>query len=391
MKKVLSFILIVLISTTSFAGKIETVIVEGYGATVESAQANAGKAAVSQVVGMYTVSSSAVKNRQLIKDEVLSYSNGYIKTFQVIDTKKESGLYIVEAKVEVELGKLTQILGKLNIALKNVGNIDFKVKTKQAFSSTNNFKKMVDEIVLNPIIIDQSAYSLYIHSIEPFDEELFEKVKKGYRFLRGDRKAYKNGDLLPFIIKFKAGLSQEYFESVKEFYEKTSVKTYNNCKVKNIFCLYKLGSNKVGKYSAYEHAKPAGYKFSQNNYKVLKNKLKQLGAPSKPSFNFKLKDVNGDEIGVIVLSGRYAKPTSHPDSDYGGTSYSSSPILYHQRGSKKWSNRKKTIARTLASGSSTQQKPGYLISNNEELSVVVLLSESDASQINQIELAINWE
>jgi len=42
MKKILSFILITLISTTSFAGKIETVIVEGYGATVESAQANAG-------------------------------------------------------------------------------------------------------------------------------------------------------------------------------------------------------------------------------------------------------------------------------------------------------------------------------------------------------------
>ena len=198
MTKILSFILIALISTTILADKAETVIVEGFGATVESAQANAGKAAVSQVVGMYTVSSSAVENRQLIKDEVLSYSNGYIKTFQVIDTKKESGLYIVEAKVEVELGKLTQILGKLNIALKNVGNIDFKVKTKQAFSSTNNFKKMVDEIVLNPIIIDQSAYSLYIHSIEPFDEELFDSgVRYGFRYLSGDEKAYKNGDLLP--------------------------------------------------------------------------------------------------------------------------------------------------------------------------------------------------
>jgi hypothetical protein len=376
MKKILSFILIVLISTTPFAGKVETVIVEGFGATVESAQANAGKAAVSQVVGMYTVSSSAVENRQLIKDEVLSYSNGYIKTFQVIDTKKESGLYIVEAKVEVELGKLTQILGKLNIALKNVGNIDFKVKTKQAFSSTNNFKKMVDEIVLNPIIIDQSAYSLYIHSIEPFDEELFDR-KAGYefRYPSGDEKDYKNGDLLPFIIKFKAGLSQEYFESVKEFYEKTSVKTYNNCKVKNIFCLYKLGSNKVGRSSVYEHAKSAGYKFSKNNYRVLENKLKQLEV-MKPSFSFKLKDVNGDEIGVISKS-RLGYSTG----------YSSTKILYHQNGSKKWTDSNSVYGSTLAIGLDDD----YFISNNKELSVVVLLSESDASQINQIELAINWE
>jgi hypothetical protein len=211
---------------------------------------------------------------------------------------------------------------------------------------------MFDKIVIEPVL-NSSAYLLNVDSIEPFDEELFDrKVGYSFRSRSGDEKDYKNGDLLPFIIKFKAGLSQEYFESVKEFYEKTSVKTYNNCKVKNIFCLYKLGSNKVGKYSAYEHAKSAGYKFSKTNYKVLKNRLEQLGAANNPSFNFKLKDVNGDEIGVIVLTGRYTKPYTWQNRSNGGSSYSSTSILYHQSGSKQWTNRRHTTARTLASGAS---------------------------------------
>jgi hypothetical protein len=110
----------------------------------------------------------------------------------------------------------------------------------------------------------------------------------------------------------------------------------------------------------------------------------------KPSFSFKLKDVNGDEIGVIVLTGRYSKPYTWQNRSNGGSSYSSTSILYHQSGSKQWTNRRHTTARTLASGASVLRNPTHLIFNNVELSVVVLLSESDASQIEQIEFSINW-
>ena len=88
MKKILSFILIALMATTSFAGKVETVIVEGLGVSIESARENAAKNALGQVVGMYTVSDSVVKNRKLIKDEVLSYSNGFISKYLQLSSRE---------------------------------------------------------------------------------------------------------------------------------------------------------------------------------------------------------------------------------------------------------------------------------------------------------------
>ena len=51
------------------------------------------------------------------------------------------------------------MLGKLNIALKNVNNVEFKVKAKQAFSSSKNFGKLFDEVVLIPIVSNQNIHS----------------------------------------------------------------------------------------------------------------------------------------------------------------------------------------------------------------------------------------
>ncbi len=394
MKKILSFILIVLISTTPFAGKVETVIVEGFGATVESAQANAGKAAVSQVVGMYTVSSSAVENRQLIKDEVLSYSNGYIKTFQVIDTKKESGLYIVEAKVKVELGKLTQILGKLNIALKNVGNTGFKLRAKQDFASIKDFKKMFDKIVIEPVL-NSSAYLLNVDSIEPY-EEVFNSQGVQYRFIDDwdQKNAYENGDLMPYIIKFKSSLNKEYFESVAEFYEKSSIKTssikgLSKCSYKKRYsCLAVLKPKGMNKYSDFKSAKVVGYQFSAKNARIIQSKLKKINKEKEYSLRFKLKDVNNNEIGSIIIGDRYMMPSKYHQRGR-KTDYSSSAVLYYQ--GKGY--RDKTISdrvSALISGGLDMRRMNLSLMNSEELAVVVLLSESDVSQIENIELTANW-
>ena len=59
----------------------QTVLVKGYGDTIEAARLNAGKIAIEEVVGSYVVSETIVKNRKLITDGILSYSNGYIKSF----------------------------------------------------------------------------------------------------------------------------------------------------------------------------------------------------------------------------------------------------------------------------------------------------------------------
>jgi hypothetical protein len=374
-RKILSFILIALIATTSFAGKIETVIVEGYGATVESAQANAGKAAVSQVVGMYTVSSSAIENRKLIKDEVLSYSNGYIKTFKVIDTKQQDGLYVVEAKVEVEIGKLTQMLGKLNIALKNVNNVEFKVKTKQAFASSKNFAKLFDEVVLIPIVSNQNIHSLEVLSMELFDEEsVGRNTGSLYQFGNNSyyREKYDNGELLPFLIKFKSTLSDEYVSSVAKLLQKTARGIRENCRGSEILCIKTIKSN--GKINS------VGFKFSKVNNRLIANRLSHVD--SYFVYKFKLVDKAGDEIGVLVQAA--TSSVSFRNDFIGPVSpsnfVSSNQFLY---GSSSGLPLKESVV-----GIDIKKSSLSLVTNDQIFATIILLSEEDAERVDKIEFSV---
>jgi|LWDU01.1.fsa_nt_gi hypothetical protein len=375
MKKILSFILITLISTTSFAGKIETVIVEGYGATVESAQANAGKAAVSQVVGMYTVSSSAVENRKLIKDEVLSYSNGYIKTFKVIDTKQQDGLYIVEAKVEVEIGKLTQMLGKLNIALKNVNNVEFKVKAKQAFSSSKNFGKLFDEVVLIPIVSNQNIHSLEVLSMDLFDDESVGGNSDSlYQFGNNSyyKEKYYNGKLLPFLIKFKSTLSDEYVSSVAKLLQKTARGIRENCRENEILCIKTIKSN--GKINS------VGFKFSKVNNRLIVNRLSHINI--RFAYKFKLVDEIGDEIGALI-QGENHDFTSGKDfiGSVAPSDFISSKQYVH--GNNSGLSLIESVGGIVTKGSSLS-----LIVNDQIFATIVLLSEEDAERVDKIEFSV---
>ncbi len=86
---ILSFVIVcfvmVFLSTTNVRaeGKIEKVVVSGSGLSEDKAIQSASKTAIQQVVGMYVVSDTVMQNRELIKDEVFSQSNAYIKTFKV--------------------------------------------------------------------------------------------------------------------------------------------------------------------------------------------------------------------------------------------------------------------------------------------------------------------
>lgn len=77
----LSFLLI--LSTTVIHAeepeKTEKVVATGYGVNADKAKENAVRNAVEQVIGTYVTSDTIVKNSQLVKDEILSFSGGYVK------------------------------------------------------------------------------------------------------------------------------------------------------------------------------------------------------------------------------------------------------------------------------------------------------------------------
>lgn len=101
--------------------RIEKVIVSGIGIDMDKAKQNAIRNAVEQVIGSYISSDTMVQNSVVLKDEVLSYSGGYVKDMKIISQEKnDDGLYSAKIEANVISTKLKRKLESLNIATKRI-------------------------------------------------------------------------------------------------------------------------------------------------------------------------------------------------------------------------------------------------------------------------------
>jgi len=98
-----------------------TVVVSGIGVDEEGALRNAWSNAVRQAVGSLISSETLVQNDQVIKDEVLVYSDGLVvKTERLSGGKRDDGLFEVSIRALVETKKLQERLEGAKITVSNV-------------------------------------------------------------------------------------------------------------------------------------------------------------------------------------------------------------------------------------------------------------------------------
>lgn len=228
MKKILlGLFLNTILVLNVLAGEIETkkVISTGVGLTETDALKDATRNAVQQVVGAYILSDTYSKNSQIIKDNILVNSNGYVKTFNVISqSKDDNGLFRIEAEIEVEVSPVTKRLGELNIALKDVSKVEVKAISLDKIQSVKDFKAMFYEIILKPIKENKKIYDIKIgelKNVEKFPEKLFYSTRSGDS--ESINKA-NQGESLPFILSFSVDFDKDYIRSVEDFLKKASSK-----------------------------------------------------------------------------------------------------------------------------------------------------------------------
>jgi hypothetical protein len=101
--------------------KTMKVIVTGIGADTAAARLNAIRNAVEQAIGVYVSADTLVKNHALLKDEILSYSGGYVRDSRIVSEERgRDGLIAVTIEADVVASKLKRKLEFLNIAVRNV-------------------------------------------------------------------------------------------------------------------------------------------------------------------------------------------------------------------------------------------------------------------------------
>ena len=122
-----------------------SVTAEGIGATADEALKDAFRNAVRQVVGAVVDGETLVNNDDVIKEQVLTYSNGFIKSYKEIATSKriENGLYRVTIMADVQRQDVIEKLKAANVTTTDVNGKDLFAKVVTATEAKNNATQLL--------------------------------------------------------------------------------------------------------------------------------------------------------------------------------------------------------------------------------------------------------
>jgi len=101
--------------------RVFVVEVESTASTIEAARKEAFKLAVAKAVGSLVVSEREIRNNELIRDDILMYSSGYVEDYEFKSETQVGSLYRVVALVWVSESKIAD---RLQISKKAAGQVD---------------------------------------------------------------------------------------------------------------------------------------------------------------------------------------------------------------------------------------------------------------------------
>lgn len=146
LKFLILFVLLNFSSVLSQNDKTVTLTVSAQGQTISEAKQNALRDAIEQAFGTFISSYTEILNDELVKDEIVSVSNGNIQDYDVIsEVELPSGGYATTLKATVSITKLSSFVES------NGGKIEFKgslfaFNVKQQILNEENEVKAIKDL-----------------------------------------------------------------------------------------------------------------------------------------------------------------------------------------------------------------------------------------------------
>ena len=123
-----------------------TLVVNGQGKTPDDAKQSALRNAIEQAFGTFISSKTDILNDQLIKDEIVSVSNGNIQKFEILsEGQMTDGSYYSTLKATVSGSKLTSFCESKGISVEFKGAL-FSFNIKQQIINEENELKAIQDI-----------------------------------------------------------------------------------------------------------------------------------------------------------------------------------------------------------------------------------------------------
>jgi len=139
--------------------KTVTLVVSGQGKTQDEAKQNALRSAIEQAFGTFISSKTEILNDNLVKDEIVSVSNGNIQKFEVIsEVQIPDGGYATSLKATVSITKLTSFVESKGIVAEFKGSLFAFNINQQILNETNETKAIKEIIEITYSILNKSFY-----------------------------------------------------------------------------------------------------------------------------------------------------------------------------------------------------------------------------------------
>jgi hypothetical protein len=136
--------------------KTVTMSVLGQGTNLEQARANALRNAIEQTYGAFVSSNTAILNDNLVKEEVITLSNGSVKKYEIINERSlPDGSFFSNLKVEVSINNLVSYVQQKGANVSFDGNLfAYNVKQREFYKQSelkvvNNTKPLLLKYLSN--------------------------------------------------------------------------------------------------------------------------------------------------------------------------------------------------------------------------------------------------
>lgn len=152
------------------SARLVKVVATGVGADPEQAMQDAFSGAIEQGLGVLVDAETIVKNDQLVRDEVLTYSRGFVERYEVMKRWEKGGLHYARIWALVKVDKIAERLRKKNIAVRSVPGELLYRQAQHDINSEKSAAEMLEralegygldtlmkvEIVSGPEVVDQT-------------------------------------------------------------------------------------------------------------------------------------------------------------------------------------------------------------------------------------------
>ena len=169
MKKIFLLIVFISINLTIVRGQDKAVMltVSGLGKTQDEAKQNAFRSAIEQAFGTFISSITEILNDNLVKDEIISVSNGNIQKFEILsEIQMPDGIYTTTLKVIVSVNKLTTFCENKGIEVEFKGSL-FAFNINQQILTENNEIKAIENMIKIVKGIAKKSFSYEISVEDP--------------------------------------------------------------------------------------------------------------------------------------------------------------------------------------------------------------------------------